>query len=283
MALTAVAMEPIEIMRDQVTVSGGPLKTPWLVNTTIEEGIEFLELNIVKNRKLRMWFGELHNSGNRALGCKFLNELIRLRVEREDAMISELKRANDSMADDIALTEQTPSKKAKRNRPKEVLSISSIVDVTYPAFTFTNALGGEEHREPYVFRVLRSKQMSNSNICIEFTIPNLMFLHEAAQDPRLWNIDTDNDDEVKDDDENNVCSASSSHPTTVLPEPRDSRIKWRQYKAQKPSMSIRYKSVSNGSVTKMRTPMLTGNPEVDTALISAAEEYLIECANAGED
>ena len=248
-------MEPIVILRSQVIVTGGPIgKEKWLVDVTQVNDREFFCVD-KSDRKFRKWIGERPSGSENT--CDLVDVLTQMRAKEEDRLVQAMKEEADP-APSAPCSQSGKPRGYARNRPREIQGIPEIIDIEYPAFSFTTEVGALVERPAKRISMLRSKQNRVTKVFLEMTADNLLFLHEAAQDPARWS---------------GGCPSEEDIPAT-LPPPRTSNIKWRTYPHQKPALVIVFKDANGQKRSKMKTPSLTGDPALDGELCAATEAAL---------
>jgi len=283
-------MDSFTIHRSQITITGGPLiKDTWLIEIVPVEGKEFFCLD-KQDRKLRKWIGEF--ASGTVTRCDVVDLMMILREQEEDKLVDGLKRTDDPCPDQQQPSQGVVKRGLKRNRPQQVQSLPEVITIEYPSFSFRTALGVTAQRPTTSLNVLRSKEHKKTKLYLEMTQDNLTFLHEAAQDNARWGPDDCGDDAACDDHQSGEGVADGSldsaegvqkHQSmhkTKLPEPNDERIKWRLFTHQKPALRIDFEDCNGKKRSKMKTPLLTGDKELDASIIQVTEDALSKLAES---
>ena len=258
-AVAMQAFEPIEIKREQTVIHGGPLRSPWLVYPESVEGTEFIPLRPFKDRPLRAWLGE---KGSMTCNeCVLVENLTILRTEEEDKKLQELVVDNDPLG------EADTAERAQKRKRLGIEALPRILTLTYKAFQYKDQDGNTHDHDAFQFRVLRTERDSKSNLYIELLERNLQFLCEAAMDDAVW---------LEGEDEK---PKGKLYHDRLLPEPHDTRVKWRTFTSQKPLLAITFVNREGKKVTKMKTPLLVGDEEMWRNEIKDTVDNLVRLAD----
>lgn len=164
--------EPFVLRRERVVVEGGGLKEPWVADTKIVDGREFVALDKSDRRLARAMMRDSksrtpwHNND-------LLAFISKLRDEKVDELIANEKHANDPMADeDVKVVRKEVKSRGRGKSVKE----GQIIDITYPAFSRPN---GEMH-DPQELSVLTASRRGTVAY-MELTVANLDLLLVAAE------------------------------------------------------------------------------------------------------
>ena len=122
---------PFTMRRDRVVVEGGGMVQPWVVDTKLVDGREFLLLDKA-DRKLARAMGRDMKSRTPWHRNEVLAYIAKLRDDAVDAIISKDRHASDPMADEA---DQVPTLKIQKGRGKSFVegSVPEIIDIAYPA------------------------------------------------------------------------------------------------------------------------------------------------------
>ena len=249
-------------------MEGGPrAEKPWVVNLHIVDDIKFFCLN-KKDRKMRLLIGEAVSNSKHE--CDLIDRIIALRADVEDAMVVRNIRDGDPLSDNKSVELAN----IQRGRPQAVQQLPDILEIEYPSFTYVNELGATVVRAAQLIRILRSNDSKGSIPLIEFTPAMMVFVHEAGLDEARWVTASKR---KGGHNENQTEPEPTRQRSFVLPElSDDSPMKWRHYKNQRSALVIEYKTMDGKRASKMQTPKLIGDRDIDIEITKAVERTLLE-------
>jgi hypothetical protein len=240
---------PFTMRRDRVVVEGGGMAHPWVVDTKLVDGREFVALDKA-DRKLARAMGRDMKSRTPWHRNEVLAYIAKLRDDAVDAIISKDRHASDPMADEA---DEVPTVRIQKGRGKAMMSgsVPDIIDVTYPAFLQTD---GTRH-PPVVISVL-SAPRRGAVASMELTPSNLDLLLAAA----------------------GACEHESPMPCEG--EPAESladkvelempNCKWRR-RGSKCSIYCRYRAADGEWRFHSEAPPVCADPDAQVALVREVE------------
>ena len=230
-------------------MEGGGLKEPWVIDTKIVDGREFVMLD-KSDRRLSRAMQRDSKSRHPWQNNDLLTFLAHLRDQKVDELIANEKHANDPMADEGV---KVVPRVGSRGRGKAVQE-DQIVDIAYPAFCSPN---GEQH-DPHVLSVLTATRRGKM-ACVELTSANLDFLLAAAEAC---------DHESPMGSPQPGGEAEDKLPQKVDLEQPD--CKWRR-KGSRSIIYCRYRTAEGEWRVHSVAPGLCDEPEAQEALVREAE------------
>jgi hypothetical protein len=266
---------PVTIRRDCAVITGDDVtgySKPWIVEVDKCGGVEFMTL-YGNDRGFRRWVGDQHATNQRKCQVlKLLNVYLRA---AEEKLVKEAIVLSDPMCEPDVLAALDGQVLRKTYR-QAFIDLPDVIEIRWPAWTFTDTLGQYKSRDAFSLRV-KSKKMWHPNaqkLQIELTYENVTFISEAAQAADVWQADDDSDaDETADAVAD--TSAADVRVDDALPSLPEN-FSWRIQKRQKPCICMTFTSAKKAKDQRFCTPKRVGVQSLDSIAIEVAIQTLID-------
>ena len=273
----------IRIRRNCAVVSAqGMRKKPWVVAVETRNDIEFMQLD-GKDQGLQRWFGISAGVSRRRVCCLLKLLAAQLRTAEEKCVMDTID-SNDPMGGQGMLAASSGAQLRKSYRTA-FAELPDAVDISWPAWKFTDELGQPQERAAYTLKVKTRKEWASNDqrLQIEFNEANLNFLYEAAQSDDVWQQPDDGEEEEQEEAPAGDDAPRGSHSVHDLPElPENSPCSWKVPKRQRPCLSITFQSAKKRHDTRFCTPKLVGVPELDQQAVKDAIQSLLAAKQKDE-